>query len=199
MKKDKLRNFPFNHNGEELWYSRSITVVGHVTVYEDDDDNYNYDEYVYYTLAIKRGKGCPAEQGKWCLPCGYLDFDETLKEAVNREVFEETGIRLDVTKWKLGKVDSTPTGRKQNVTMIYNYVPEWEDRGNMGVIRDELTSIHDTRLVRTAFPETEGDEVEEVRWIKVEVKKNSENKFCADYSEVDKLEWAFGHDKLIKV
>jgi 8-oxo-dGTP pyrophosphatase MutT (NUDIX family) len=31
------------------------------------------------------------EGGKWCLPGGYMDRDESLDEAAGREVYEETG------------------------------------------------------------------------------------------------------------
>lgn len=30
--------------------------------------------------------------GKWCLPCGYIEYDETYVEAAAREIKEETGI-----------------------------------------------------------------------------------------------------------
>lgn len=32
---------------------------------------------------------------KWCLPCGYLDWDEGIHNALIREVFEEVGINID--------------------------------------------------------------------------------------------------------
>lgn len=31
---------------------------------------------------------------KWCLPCGYLDWDESIHHALIREVFEEVGIDI---------------------------------------------------------------------------------------------------------
>lgn len=30
--------------------------------------------------------------GLWCLPCGYVEFDEEVREALAREVLEETGL-----------------------------------------------------------------------------------------------------------
>lgn len=36
----------------------------------------------------------PDFQGYWGLPCGYLDWDETLSEAVIREVWEECDLFL---------------------------------------------------------------------------------------------------------
>ena len=37
-----------------------------------------------------------AHHGKWTLPGGGLDFGETLEQATEREVFEETGLRVSV-------------------------------------------------------------------------------------------------------
>lgn len=34
-------------------------------------------------------------QGMWCLPGGHIDRDETMREAVIREVKEETGLDFD--------------------------------------------------------------------------------------------------------
>lgn len=65
----------------KVWLSRSMAVVG---VYVINDK----------VLMVKRGPGCPDEVGKWVLPCGYLDGNETLKEAMYRETYEETGINI---------------------------------------------------------------------------------------------------------
>ena len=35
-------------------------------------------------------------QGQWTIPGGFVDFDEDPREAVVREVFEETGYRVEV-------------------------------------------------------------------------------------------------------
>lgn len=33
-------------------------------------------------------------KGKWCLPCGHINLNENVKDAVIREVREETGLDL---------------------------------------------------------------------------------------------------------
>ena len=50
-----------------------------------------------YTVVEKRGP-VVSHPGEWCCPCGYLDWDESLIEACQREVKEETGITLDKDK-----------------------------------------------------------------------------------------------------
>jgi ADP-ribose pyrophosphatase YjhB (NUDIX family) len=34
--------------------------------------------------------------GKWCIPCGHVEWDEDVREAAGREFFEETGITARV-------------------------------------------------------------------------------------------------------
>ncbi len=34
--------------------------------------------------------------GLWCLPCGYVEYDEELREALTREVAEETGLVVEI-------------------------------------------------------------------------------------------------------
>ncbi len=34
--------------------------------------------------------------GRWCIPCGHLEWDEDVREAAGREFFEETGLEVTV-------------------------------------------------------------------------------------------------------
>ena len=43
-------------------------------------------------LLIKRG--IPPSEGLWAIPGGMLELGETLQEGAEREIFEETGIRI---------------------------------------------------------------------------------------------------------
>ena len=45
-------------------------------------------------LLLKRSKDSNNNPGKWDLPGGKMELDETLKEALMREVREETGISI---------------------------------------------------------------------------------------------------------
>jgi 8-oxo-dGTP diphosphatase len=44
-------------------------------------------------LLIQRGK--EPFKGYWALPGGFIEMDETLEQACIRELFEETGVRLE--------------------------------------------------------------------------------------------------------
>lgn len=45
----------------------------------------------FQLLLIQRGK--PPFKGKWALPGGFVDMDETLEHAISRELEEETSLR----------------------------------------------------------------------------------------------------------
>jgi 8-oxo-dGTP diphosphatase len=53
----------------------------------------------FWVLLIKRGKD--PFKDKWALPGGFIDMDETLEEACKRELFEETGLKVEaMTQFK---------------------------------------------------------------------------------------------------
>lgn len=116
--------------GREVYLSRASSVVAQVCVYA-------MTQAKWYILLVKRGEACPDFQGDWCLPCGYLDWDETLYQAMIREVYEETGLYLPklhthaqcqatypctfaidatVQPWL---IYDTPTGNRQNLAFHY--------------------------------------------------------------------------------
>jgi len=39
-----------------------------------------------------------ADNGRWCLPGGHLDYGETVSQCAVREVYEETGLRVEVER-----------------------------------------------------------------------------------------------------
>ena len=45
-------------------------------------------------LLGRRGRGPWA--GMWCIPCGYVEWDEDLRDTARREVLEETGLEVEV-------------------------------------------------------------------------------------------------------
>ncbi len=94
-------------DGETYWVHRSVAVCV-IAVHNNK------------FLLNKRGKNAPDFQGCWNLPCGYLDFDETTKEAAARELFEECGVKVNPDNFQFLYVDDKPTSNKQNV--VFHYV-----------------------------------------------------------------------------
>jgi 8-oxo-dGTP diphosphatase len=45
---------------------------------------------------ILLGRRASSYAGKWCIPCGYVEWDEDVREAARREFREETGLAVDV-------------------------------------------------------------------------------------------------------
>lgn len=135
-------NFPFVHHKRTLWYSRSVAVVG--IVFALDSNNR------MCVLVNQRGLGTPDFQGYWNAPCGYLDFNETLSEAAEREVFEETGVRAKFSNKNIMKIISDPSSNKQNVSITFATILP--------------VKCEDTQTT-TQFSEFE--EVAEIKWLPV--------------------------------
>jgi len=78
-------------------------------------------------LLIKRGK--PPFMGQWSIPGGGLEFGETVKHGITREVREETGVEIDIIGL-LDVFDGLPQGQPDGGeftthTVIIDYVAEW--------------------------------------------------------------------------
>lgn len=48
-----------------------------------------------HILLVRRGEN--PGKGLWCLPGGYVESDETLDAAIEREIMEETGLEVSVS------------------------------------------------------------------------------------------------------
>lgn len=159
-----MKNHPLINpeTGKEEWISRAIAVLGVVIGMDKNGIN--------YVLAEERGVGTPDPEyvGCWCLPCGYLDYNENTYQAIAREVHEETGINIHPDKFTLFYINDDPfSDKRQNVTFRFKtklegYIDDWE-----------LTD---------KFSET--NEVSNIKWI--------------DLREFNSYKWAFGHEKIIE-
>lgn len=155
-----MQNFKVNHEGNEYWISRSMTVVAAVIAVENDGKD-------FYVLANKRGKGCEDCPGQWNLPCGYLDYNESLVEACSREIQEECGISIDPKYFVMHSINSNPLENRQNVSVRFcTFVSS----------RIDLPKVEDLHG-------GEKDEVEAIEWINV--------------AQLGNYNWAFNHQYII--
>lgn len=146
-------------SGRHHWVSRSVAVVA-VVFWKNK------------TLIIKRGPSVSATN-KWCVPCGYLDWDESTSDCAIREIYEESGIHLKEYKFTgldaPYEVVSDPTiNRKQDIAFHYKVV-----------INSDTEPIIDMNVV---------DKLEtlDVKWI--------------DIADVSSYNFAFNHDsRILKV
>lgn len=153
-----MNNFPIEHNGETYWISRSMAVSCFVFANINDK---------WCVLANQRGAGTPDFQGCWNVPCGYLDYNETTKQAAIRETYEETGVQLsDALFWGF---EDDPEENRQNVTFRYFAIIDNPQPSFVSLSTEALSG--------------EEQEVSSVAWIPLDV--------IADF------DWAFDHDILI--
>lgn len=165
-------------DGREIWHSRSVAVVGMVIMLHEGE---------MYVLLGKRGEALPNEVGKWCMPCGYLDWNETTEEAVVREIWEETGLNVEkaINDYKVisnnmhypWRINSSPDTPLQNVSLHYAVVLStdidvYEDKPRLPEITFENNTNHP-------------NEVDEVKWVKI--------------SDLHDYDMAFNHDMIIRV
>ena len=76
-------------------------------------------------LLIKRGK--EPFLGKWSIPGGRQELGETAKQAVAREVYEETSLNIKVGNL-IDVVDSIITGETEKIRFhatLIDYTAEW--------------------------------------------------------------------------
>ena len=152
------------HKGKTLWSGRYCAVSAFVFCEFPDG---------WKILENKRGIGTPDYQGMWNSPCGYLEPDESAKQGCAREVYEETGVKINPDKFQLIHVETEPElCNHGNVTLrhmaILNYGSD-----NTSVSKEVVLNGNG-----------EENEVESISWISVE--------------DIDKYEWAFNHLNTIR-
>lgn len=170
MKFNNRHNECITHADRELWISRACTVVATVICYVDN---------LPYVLLGKRGIGCPDEVGKWNLPCGYLDWDETLAEAMVREIYEETG--LNISKAQSEALSISTSHMEQPWKVSSNISGRANSKQN---VSNHFALVYAAKQLATlSMDYCEPDEVEEVRWVPLE--------------EIHQYDYAFNHIDVI--
>ncbi len=75
-------------------------------------------------LLLEKRSGPILETGKWGLPAGYLERDETAAECALRELKEETGWEGEVMKlFKINTNPDRPHEDRQNITIEFIVKP----------------------------------------------------------------------------
>lgn len=154
-------------DGKTIWNSRSVAVL--MTLFGLVDDK-------MYVVIEKRGTGVNDQQGKWCLPCGYLDWNETSPEGIKRELWEEVGLDLDnlpgnyLTYMKnLDQpwyVNTDPSENRQNIVLHHGAVFKFNTLPKMVCNND-----------------CEPNEVADCKWVLVD--------------DIDNYEFAFKHNLVV--
>ena len=152
-------------DGKKYWISRSIAVVAIPLFY--------CDEKVHVPLG-KRSPTMNLYPNYWGIPCGFLDWDETASEAVEREVYEELGIKLSDYCFGVNPepnaVISTPNpAENQTVSMRF-------------IIKCHVSSL----------PKLKPDKSEttEATWLQVSASDNSWKNTHLAFNHTEIIDWA---------
>jgi 8-oxo-dGTP pyrophosphatase MutT (NUDIX family) len=154
-------------DNNEYWISRAVAVVG-ILIFR------NIDTQIDYVLLEKRSEKMD-HPNQWCVPCGYLDFNEDGWECLTREVWEETGfylsdyvknINFDNDKQPFF-VNTNPGENRQNIALRYGVILHFKDNE----FPHEITN-------------NTNDEVSDIQFVTLD--------------DVDTFDIAFHHDIIIK-
>ena len=152
--------------GQIVFDSRSIAILAVVVARSRAG--------TFHVLAGLRGPAVD-QSDRWCLVCGYLDWNEDLQGALRREVWEESG--LDLTALEAAGaatipaqpvfLQSDPRAHRQNLTAHFP------------------VEIHVDELPTPSGANAEPGEVEQVAWLPLPA------------GAVREKAWAFEHDELL--
>jgi len=77
---------------------------------------------IYNSKVLLVQRGTQPYKGQWCIPGGKINFGETLQQAAEREIFEETGILIEAHE-PVYTFDIIETGNSENPSRLpFHYV-----------------------------------------------------------------------------
>jgi ADP-ribose pyrophosphatase YjhB (NUDIX family) len=103
-------------------------------------------------ILLGRRKG--SYQGKWCIPCGYVEWDEDIYAAVKREFGEETGLSISVDR--VYTVLSNFHNPQQHTVGVWFLAHVQSGELCAGDDLEDVAFFHFHNLPELAFP-TDGD------------------------------------------
>lgn len=132
-------------------------------------------------LIGKRSKTMLDSPGKLGIPCGYINWDETLHEGMMREVYEETSFYMpDFEEYLIFNNDNHPflikdhpTEPHQNITSVFISVFDFRDAADIFMSEIEDFSCRESDWTK---------------WLEMD-------EFFKTHTQ---HEWAFKHDETIK-
>lgn len=179
-KENKELSVKFGDLNITYFVSRSVAVVGVVFAINEHNE--------IYVLTGVRSSSMIDESNKVCLPCGYLDWNESAYDAMIREVYEETSLYLpnylnsdylvfDNAAKPFEIIDDPSKDARQNVSMLYMTI--------LGFRRDIFPSF---------VEQYTSSETSKVMWLKLS------DLFATNFNSVDgvDLNWAFNHNETIQ-
>lgn len=171
----KFKGILLDENDNEIpgtsfvgWHSRSMAVTCCI-ISKTRDGQYQF-------FLEKRGPGCPDNVGKYCMPCGYLGWGESLREGAVREAYEETGLKLNPKDLMFAGINDDPKENRENVTV--RFVVEVPEKDLLEVIYN-----NDLNSLERGGEEKEVDELVLVPYFYV---KEHEDDFAFNHNEVIK-------------
>ena len=91
----------------------------------------------------------PPDAGKWALPGGFMEIDETTESAASRELFEETGVNVPAHQLKLITVFSAVNRDQRTRIVSVSYFARVENAKLHPVAGDDasLVAWHDLNFL----------------------------------------------------
>lgn len=177
MFENKPNHIVVDIDGNPNWISRSMAVV--VTVILNNEK----------VLLVKRGPKT-SSSGKWCNPCGYLDWNENATQCALREVWEETGLNLSEVYTNEGITYGPDSKYKPEIESDFislshpwDIVTDPNLNHNQDIALYFGVSIKTNKEPSVTNKNCEKGEIDDVKWV--------------DIKNINRYNFAFNHDKRI--